>query len=327
MIRARVLVLLAPTLMLLGCENDRSTEPGGPQSVIVEPDGSGDYATIQAALEAASPGSIVELADGVFTGDGNCDLDFKGKAVTLRSRSGRASACVIQCRPDRSSSRGIHLHSGEQAGTRVEGVMIANGRMHTGGAVLCEGASPTLARCIFYRNSALAYADKAGSPSTNGPAVDFGTGGGVCCIASDAIIEDCTFIENEGDIGGALFATAGSSLTIRGNASIDGGGIFCTDTCQVVVEASLICFSVSGGAVSAWASCVVVLSCSNVVGNEGGDWTFDIADQLGLRGNISADPRFCEQDSVELRVQADSPCSADSSGCGLMGAWEAQCPQ
>jgi hypothetical protein len=326
--RAPVLVLLVPALILLGCGKDRSTEPIEPHSVIVKPDGSGDFATIQAALDAASPGSIVELTDGVFAGEGNCDLDFKGKALTLRSRSGRPSACVIQCQSG--WSRGFYFHSGEHADARVEGVMIEDGTVRLGGAVLCEGASPTLTRCIFYRN--FASGGKSSSLSVGGPAVPFGAGGGVYCSASDAIIEGCTFIENMGDFGGALYATSGSSPTIRGctmhgNASMVGGGITCSDSCHVVVEASLICFSASGGAVDASGSSVIVLSCSNLFGNEGGDWRFDIADQLGLRGNLSADPRFCEQDSVELRVRADSPCSADSSGCGPIGAWEAQCSQ
>ena len=43
----------------------------------VAPDGP---ITIQEAIDSSSPGDIIELADGLFTGDGNRDLDFRGKA-------------------------------------------------------------------------------------------------------------------------------------------------------------------------------------------------------------------------------------------------------
>ncbi len=45
---------------------------------IVSPDGTGDFPTIQAALDALPEGSIIELTDATFQGDGNRDLDFRG---------------------------------------------------------------------------------------------------------------------------------------------------------------------------------------------------------------------------------------------------------
>ena len=56
-----------------------------------------DYATIQAAIDAASPADVVLLADGVYTGPGNKDLDFYGKLITVCSGSGDPAGCVIDC--------------------------------------------------------------------------------------------------------------------------------------------------------------------------------------------------------------------------------------
>ncbi len=53
-----------------------------------------DFLTIQAAIDAAVDGCEIVVADGTFTGDGNRDLDFGGKAITLRSANGPA-ACFI----------------------------------------------------------------------------------------------------------------------------------------------------------------------------------------------------------------------------------------
>ena len=63
----------------------------------VAPDGSGPYPTIQAAIDAATTGDVVELEDGVFSGAGNRDVSFAGKAITVRSHSGDPAACIIDC--------------------------------------------------------------------------------------------------------------------------------------------------------------------------------------------------------------------------------------
>lgn len=62
---------------------------------LVKPDGTGDFPTIQAAVDAASKGDEILLADGTFKGIGNRDIDFKGKAITVRSQSGIPETCVI----------------------------------------------------------------------------------------------------------------------------------------------------------------------------------------------------------------------------------------
>ena len=53
--------------------------------IYVDDDGPADYSTIQAAIDDANDGDIILLADGTYTGNGNRDIDFHGKAITLRS--------------------------------------------------------------------------------------------------------------------------------------------------------------------------------------------------------------------------------------------------
>jgi len=76
----RAAILLSSALLL-------GAMPAWSDTCLVRPDGSGDFATIQAALDAARDGDVIELADGTFTGEGNRDVHFLGKAVTVRSQS------------------------------------------------------------------------------------------------------------------------------------------------------------------------------------------------------------------------------------------------
>jgi len=56
----------------------------------------GVYTTIQAAIDDASDGDTIWIADGQYSGGGNFDIDFKGKAVTVKSENGPQN-CIIDC--------------------------------------------------------------------------------------------------------------------------------------------------------------------------------------------------------------------------------------
>ena len=59
-------------------------------------------------------------------------------------------------------------------------------------------------------------------------------------------------------------------------------------------------------------------------GNAGGDWIGGIAGQLGVSGNFSADPLFCDPDNGDFTLSSQSPClpgnHPDGADCGLIGA-------
>lgn len=95
---------------------------------LVKPDGTGDFPTIQAAVDAAAAGDTILLADGVFQGAGNRNIDFKGKAFTVRSQSGNAKACVID--PEGQQwipLRGFDFKTLEGPGSVVRDLTIRNG--------------------------------------------------------------------------------------------------------------------------------------------------------------------------------------------------------
>ena len=112
----RTWTLLLCCCALCGCAVEHSTPPVPPTVYLVSADGGGDFPTIQAALDNAAAGEVIELADGTYTGEGNRDLTFAGKALILRSRSGDADACVIDCQADTSSPHRAFLFLNAEPG-------------------------------------------------------------------------------------------------------------------------------------------------------------------------------------------------------------------
>ncbi|MCK4412543.1 MAG: right-handed parallel beta-helix repeat-containing protein [Candidatus Eisenbacteria sp.] len=208
----------------------------------VLPDSSGDAPTIQAAIDSASAGDVVELADGTFTGEGNRNIDFLGKAITVCSEAGDAENCVIECQGTLGVfKRGFRFASGEDSASVLRGVTIRGGVQARGGAVYCKDTSPTLEGCVFLENNARL------------------DGGAVRIDGGSPRIVSCEFSYNVCVTDGAGLSARGSSTPtleaciFRENDAGDAGGgaMFLGDCAPVLTECEFIgnqAWILSGGA-------------------------------------------------------------------------------
>ncbi|MCP4710313.1 MAG: hypothetical protein GY869_16955, partial [Planctomycetes bacterium] len=169
--------------------------------------------TIQGAIDAAVNGNTIMVRDGSYEGEGNRDIDFKGKAITLRSLSG-PEECTINVN---GGYRGFNFHEGEGNDSVVDGFTIRNS-MHMG--IRCLGSSPTIRNCIVRENDGGGiYGDGGSAPLIEGCLVSGNEiqgqdrylngakggnayGGGI--YGSHMVIRRCTIENNEirGGIGG-----------------------------------------------------------------------------------------------------------------------------
>ena len=211
--------------------------------ITVDDDGPADFATIQAAIDDANNSDVVIVAEGTYRGLGNRDIDFKGKAITVRSKDpndpGVVERTVIDCQgTEKDPHRGFYFHRYEGPDSVLEGLTIKNGYareeeipftgipwplfVYDGGAIWCLRASPTISKCLLVGNfslldgGAIAVVDAqphiVGCRITGNTAWGFGSGIAFVEVTSGKPIipevRGCLISENKADGAGAVACVA-----------------------------------------------------------------------------------------------------------------------
>ncbi|MFN0152347.1 MAG: right-handed parallel beta-helix repeat-containing protein [bacterium] len=92
-----------------------------------------------------------------------------------------------------------------------------------------------------------------------------------------------------------------------------------------VLNAERVIIAYSGGCAVRNRQGAVTLSCCDLWENLGGDGGADCS-APGTNGTFAINPSFCNLDTRDYSLRADSPCASENSGaCGLVGAFPVRC--
>lgn len=178
----------------------------------IKADGSGDYATIQAAIENASPGDTIKLEAATFTGTGNIGVDFLGKAVVVTGEAG-ADDTIIDCEL---LDRGFKFVSTETESSVLHNLTIRNGNALTignvGGGILIDSVSPVITgvkieNCTGSGGGGIYISGPTAIPliqsceikdckATGGSGLS--GGGGISVLKAYPLVLDCNIHDNQG---------------------------------------------------------------------------------------------------------------------------------
>jgi hypothetical protein len=195
-----------------------------------------DQPTIQAAIDAAVNGDIVLVSAGTYVEN----INFKGKAITVRSQSGPSTTII-----DGGAKNSVVIFaSGETRASVLKGFTLTRGNAQSGGGILVS-SSPTIVGNIIRNNHACSFgggiAVSFSSPliranwivaNSEASNCSGGGGGGISVVGSaSAEIVGNRILNNSFGVGGGIeLFYAGTPLllnnVIKGNSAVtQGGGI------------------------------------------------------------------------------------------------------
>ncbi len=305
------------------------------KTVTVSPDSKGG---ISDALANANFGDVILVACGTYQ-EGSL---FIPDGVTLRGSPDNQWCVQIE-------TWGYYpLITIEDAGsmTRVENLMltVVEGGMiqpvARGGGVYLKNASPVFTNVTIVGMEAdyggAVYCGEASSPSFVGCRFEDNyaraVGGAVACTgASSPTFERCLFTGNTAETSGGTINAAMDSdplltecTVVRGRAAV-GSGLASWDLSYLKLLQTILVEGQDGRGWDGDFASVPEVICSDIYGNEGGDWVGALEPQAPMDGNISADPQFCGvlDEFTPYYLNDASPCAI--AGCGVMGAFPVNC--
>lgn len=160
-----------------------------------------------------------------------------------------------------------------------------NESTQSGGAVFTSGSWTRYERCLFDDNEA---------------APGF-VGGAIGVLLGVVEMQECTVARSVCD-------STQAALHVTNNGS------------KIFLERSIVYGTIGGAAVKCQNFGDVVATCSNLFGNDGGDWDAFCGTENTIDGNFSADPLFCDETTGDFRLASGSPCLS-APGCGQVGAF------
>ena len=257
-----------------------------------------DYATVQAAIDAANEADTIVVATGTY----NENINFNGKNITLTSSDPDDPATVAATVLQGDATTSVVTFAGnETSATALIGFTITGGSSYVGGGILGNGANANISRCVITDNSASWAAGIAQSHGT---------------------IDRCTVSHNQATYnGGGIGGCHGQILSCLVSDNLAGGFGGGLVDCDADIANCTFAYNIAedddvpeetGGAIK---FCDGTVTNCIMSGNSG--WqvadsqcviTYTLYGGPEEDGNINGDPLFVDSASGNYRLQASSPC-------------------
>lgn len=278
------------------------------------------FASIQAALNAAAPGDTVLVSPGTYVVN---SLSFNGKAVTLKSTGGPTVTILDAQNLDRV----MVFAQNEGPGTVVDGFRIYRGKagFHLpGGGMYCYEASPTIKNCVFLNNVAgqgpnalfrrggallvasgaptftnCSFQNNVAGPASPVPSTQTAPGaeGGAFFLFNPlpgCSFTDCSFVGNQTSpaiCGG--FSTITCGVGASGGAGTVDGGTFTMTRCTFNQNSTVNADGVGGAlklrnCTATLTNCVLTSNSRNAIGADNSNLTVDGSRFVGNTGSFGA---------------------------------------
>jgi parallel beta-helix repeat protein/predicted outer membrane repeat protein len=226
------------------------------------------YSTIQAGIDASVDGDTVLVYPGTY---GEI-INYNGKAITIKSVSGRAVTAITGPGAGYNATA-ITFNHNENTGSVLMGFTIGNGFATS---VSCSSSSPTISNCTISGNTSYGiYCTSSSSPIITNCTISGNSaqssGAGIYCNSSSPAITSCTISGNSASGLGGGISCSNSSPTISGciisgnYAGGGAGGIYCNSSSPAITNCFItgnIAGSYGGGMFCASGSSPAVTNCT-----------------------------------------------------------------
>jgi len=240
----------------------------------------GEQPTIQAAINVASDFDRVIVADGVYRGDGNRNIRFNGKKITVMSANGPEN-CIVDA--ENASTVFWLDHPWEDQNTILQGFTITGGSSNFGAGIRCgSGTTAIVKDCIIVGND-----------------VEF-DGGGIGIGSASPTFINCVIVGNTAGGGGGAVNVFNNSnatfinCTIAGNTS-PGGAVLLGGADPDATFVNCIIYGNQAPQAIRVDAGEAVATYSDIEGGFTG------------AGNIDADPLFVDASNGDYSIGSGSP--------------------
>lgn len=282
-----------------------------------------EFATIQDAIDNSICGDTILIGDGIFSGEGFKNIAPAGRSIVIKSINGPSNT-IIDCE---GSGRFMFMNTGEDSTTIISGLTInymqrvyvslasptfENCHFVNGfaGAMLLKNSNAIIRDCVFLNNSSTMW-----------------DGGAIDGFNSAPEITNCLFEGNSAESAGGAIDISGipndtiiiRNCTFVNNSSANGSAI--RTYRDVSIEGCIFAFNTGSAPITIMEDVEAKLpeiSCTNIFGNEMGDWVGAIADQENINGNFATDPLFRNIEEGNFHIEFDSPCAPPNNNCGIL---------